>query len=385
MRKLFIILFVVAVALYGCTQAPSENAIQTAIAGTEAARGKAGAEPEIEKAEPTAQMEEQVTNTPTVPPTDTPTPTPSFQNWFTNEVDITSCHLFEAGEDPSNVAFRDYANVFTQADARVIYAEINLEHPGPKEDTAFVMDAAFYGTDGEMYGEVDIQPVIKTGWTMSNWIIGYGWDDPGNWDAGSYRVDVLVGDEVIASDTFEIIEHTPTPEFTLTPTPRPGAVVNTNSLNIRSGPDTVYSIVGSAAKGDKLAIEGQAYGCGWLKIKTTNGVEGWVSSELVDYELPCSQIPAASIPPTPIPLPTATATKSAPQGKTVSIKVINDTGGTLSLSLSGPASYSFNFPPGNHTMQVLPGTYTYTAWGCGTSVSGTQKLSKGFEWSWYCK
>jgi hypothetical protein len=247
------------------------------------------------------------------------------------------------------------------------------------------MEAVYYGPDGGVYGQADIQPVFETGWQMSNWIIGYGWDDPGNWEAGSYRVEVLVGDQVIASESFEIIQNTPTPEVSPTPTPMPGAVVDTNSLNIRSGPDTVYSIAGGASKGDRLEILGQAYSCGWLKIETSDGVEGWVSSELVTYELPCSQIPAAEIPPTPIPLPTATATKPAPTGKTISVKVINNTGGTLSMNLSGPASYSFTFTTGTHTIQVLPGTYTYTVWGCGTSASGSYKLSKGDEWTWYCE
>ena len=76
---------------------------------------------------------------------------------------------------------------------------------------------------------------------------------------------------------------------------------------------------------ETLDIIGQAYGCGWLKIRKSNGVEGWVSAELVDYQLPCSEIPAATIPPTPIPLPTFTPTTQAQQGKTVSVKIINNT------------------------------------------------------------
>jgi hypothetical protein len=42
---------------------------------------------------------------------------------------------------------------------------------------------------------------------------------------------------------------------------------------------------------------------------------------------------------------------------TVSILVINDTGGTLYLTLSGPAEYNFTFTPGNHYIQVVPGEY----------------------------
>jgi hypothetical protein len=120
-------------------------------------------------------------------------------------------------------------------------------------------------------------------------------------------------------------------------------------------------------------------------------VEGWVSSDLVTYEIPCNAIPAAPIPPTPIPAtpvppPAATpTTKAPPAGKTVSVKVINNTGGNITINLSGPATYSFNIAPGTSTIKVIAGTYTYTVWGCGTSSSGTAKLKEGYEWTWYCE
>ena len=195
----------------------------------------------------------------------------------------------------------------------------------------------------------------------------------------------MVADRVIGSKTFTIIQYTPTPQPTNTPTPEPGAIVDTESLNIRSGPDTAYSIVGSASKGDRLDIIGKAYNCSWLKIESMDGVEGWVAADLVIYSLECSEIPAASIPPTLIPLPTFTPTTQAPQGKTVSVKIINNTGGSLTLNLSGPATYSFTLGPGTHTIQVIPGTYTYTAWGCGATASGSKKLTKGDEWTWFCE
>ncbi len=73
--------------------------------------------------------------------------------------------------------------------------------------------------------------------------------------------------------------------------------------------------------------------------------------------------------------------------KHIPILVINDTGGILSLSLSGPANYNFNIPPGQQNIYVIPGTYNYTARGCGGAVeSGTENLSRsGHEWKWWCE
>jgi len=71
----------------------------------------------------------------------------------------------------------------------------------------------------------------------------------------------------------------------------------------------------------------------------------------------------------------------------IPILVKNDTGGNLSLSISGPGSYSFSIPSGQQTIYVIPGTYNYTARGCGGAVlSGTYDLSKaGDEWRFWCQ
>ncbi|MBA7490598.1 hypothetical protein ES702_01136 [subsurface metagenome] len=73
--------------------------------------------------------------------------------------------------------------------------------------------------------------------------------------------------------------------------------------------------------------------------------------------------------------------------KHIPILIINNTGGNLSLSLSGPANYNFNIPPGQQNIYVIPGTYNYTARGCGGAVeSGTENLSRsGHEWKWWCQ
>jgi hypothetical protein len=144
-----------------------------------------------------------------VDPTDIPfpatnTPTQSVVEWFINQVEIDEFRFFNAGEDPNVSAQRDYSHNFGQANARVIYCELDLYHTRPGENKAFVMQAVYYDPDGVVYGDVVIEPVVEAGRIKSNWVLGYGWDDPGNWDVGTYRVDVYVGEEKITSDSFEI-------------------------------------------------------------------------------------------------------------------------------------------------------------------------------------
>ena len=144
-----------------------------------------------------------------VDPTDIPypatnIPTQSVVDWFINQVEIDEIRLFNSGEDPIASAQRNYSHNFGQANARVIYCELDLYHTRPGENKAFVMQAVYYDPDGVVYGDVVIEPVVEAGRIKSNWVLGYGWDDPGNWDVGTYRVDVYVGEEKITSDSFEI-------------------------------------------------------------------------------------------------------------------------------------------------------------------------------------
>lgn len=56
-------------------------------------------------------------------------------------------------------------------------------------------------------------------------------------------------------------------------------VTISKGLNIRKGPGTGNSIVGSLAGGSVVEVKEKS--SGWYKIKTANGVEGWVSGDYV--------------------------------------------------------------------------------------------------------
>ncbi len=73
---------------------------------------------------------------------------------------------------------------------------------------------------------------------------------------------------------------------------------------------------------------------------------------------------------------------------TVSIVIVNNTGGTLRLNLNGPAQYRFTFAPGSHTVQMVPGEYSYSGWACGGGFTGSKTMTiseQTTEWTWACK
>jgi hypothetical protein len=76
----------------------------------------------------------------------------------------------------------------------------------------------------------------------------------------------------------------PTLEPTLTPVPaleRVEALVTVTSLNLRSGPGTVFSIVGKLAENSPVTATGKARGTEWVQIDTGKQ-QGWVTAEFLD-------------------------------------------------------------------------------------------------------
>jgi hypothetical protein len=74
-----------------------------------------------------------------------------------------------------------------------------------------------------------------------------------------------------------------------------------------------------------------------------------------------------------------------PGGGEVTVKIKNDTGGTVWLTLTGPANYNFTLNPGRSTITVLKGKYSYKIYGCGGgTATGTRQIGNNLEWRFWC-
>jgi len=83
--------------------------------------------------------------------------------------------------------------------------------------------------------------------------------------------------------------------------------------------------------------------------------------------------------PTTIPVtPTAACEGSG------TISIINDTGGQVTLYLTGPAKYTFYIPAGSQTLNVCPGSYSYTGYGCGGASKNGTVSTDTEEITFYC-
>jgi hypothetical protein len=176
----------------------------------------------------------------------------------------------------------------------------------------------------------------------------------------------------------------PSPTFTATPD-FSGFVIG-DGVNIRKGPATVYDVVNAYDKDTGVVVTGKNKDCSWVAVDLPDGKSGWIRADLLDFGVSCTLLSVPAIPPTPTPLPYVPPTATACSGATVKVTIINNTGGVVYLNLRGPCTYSFYLPTGTSSINVIPGTYSYTGNGCGgSSLGGSQSLNASTKWTFFCK
>ena len=152
---------------------------------------------------PTVTPTRTLTPTATQPPTSTPTPggvyIPSINAWVADLLFFEGD--FDSAPDKEN---RLYADSFSQAESRTIYWELNLEHPAPGYQLAFVFSSVIYDPQGGVYGDFETETHIEPDWTTSWHVSGWGWKEAGNYEPGIYEVELYIDGEIVAIDWFEI-------------------------------------------------------------------------------------------------------------------------------------------------------------------------------------
>jgi serine/threonine protein kinase len=157
-------------------------------------------------AEPTATLVR--TDTPMPPPV-SPTPPPaqpSAPTWTIPSIpaNVASLLLFESDYNMPARDQRQYATRFAGSETRYINYELNLEFPAPGRPIDFQVEAVYYQPDGTELVRFAADYRLEADWTTSWHAKGWGWDDPGQWPPGTYRLDLYVDGQVIASAAFEI-------------------------------------------------------------------------------------------------------------------------------------------------------------------------------------
>jgi heat shock protein HslJ/uncharacterized protein YraI len=102
---------------------------------------------------------------------------------------------------------------------------------------------------------------------------------------------------------------TATVTTTLTVTPGAPTAIALSNVSVRSGPDTVFEVIGVLPAGSSTAIIGRSDSGDWWQVQGPNiqGGQGWVPADQVEARNAASA-PVVAAPPTPTPTPTPLTT-----------------------------------------------------------------------------
>lgn len=306
---------------------------------------------------------EQATPTPTATPTSPPTLTPTSTSTPTSlPPTLTptqpSTQRPASASSPTAMASPAGANVTPTVSAQDVSAQDAT--PSTTRSSAVLAPESeilgiVLGTGARLYDELEGEALVElpgaeavtavgrnadASWLMVRLLNGQqGWMKAADVVIfGVEELPILSGEDEVAAEATEVpteeVEVLPavTPQALVTPTPAPAAIeatpeilmtgvvnVTGTRLNIRSGPGTIYRIVGKAVGGETLFLSARNEAGDWLLIlrdDLPNGV-GWVATSLVRTEGDLDALPISTeefSSPAPAPLNTPAVPVSPAKG-----------------------------------------------------------------------
>ena len=207
---------------------------------------------------PTPTSTPTPTNTPT--PTDTPTPT----NTPTPTLTPTQTSTPTPTNTPPPVVF----------DVEVVFDRVNVRR-GPSANYSTLMQLEDAGEMLQAVGRT-----ANSGWVQICCIEGAnGW----------VSAEVVSADQEIKS--LRVVERPPAL-----------AIIQAELLNIRSGPQTIYPLLGQAESGTVFEIVARNERLDWFEVCCLDGENGWLVGESVTIDGDLGSVPIRTeLPPTPTP------------------------------------------------------------------------------------
>ena len=116
----------------------------------------------------------------------------------------TVLRFFESGSDVPPYGRRKYGQHFARTDTRIVNWELQLAFADPKPRRDFVIHAVYHKPDGSVLSRSQRTSYGEAGWRGIMQAAGVGWNEPGRWQAGTYRVELNAAGQKIAEGSFEV-------------------------------------------------------------------------------------------------------------------------------------------------------------------------------------
>ncbi len=118
--------------------------------------------------------------------------------------EVTSIKLYEGDYEDVQVDERDYYNVFSADETRYIYAEMVLKNLNIKRDWQCELVVRFINEVHELKGQVIRMNKVSAGEEEIKLSVGWGSNTKGSWRPGSYSMDLVFLDRIVATAYFEV-------------------------------------------------------------------------------------------------------------------------------------------------------------------------------------
>jgi hypothetical protein len=112
--------------------------------------------------------------------------------------------FFESGPTIPQMGARTYQEQFNHRTTRFVDWELHLTCPAVANRVNFTIYTTWYYPNGTVFGNETVNTYADPGWTDPTYSSGRGWQRPGMWRRGAYRVDLFVNGSRIASGSFTV-------------------------------------------------------------------------------------------------------------------------------------------------------------------------------------
>jgi hypothetical protein len=117
---------------------------------------------------------------------------------------VVSLKFYESDEGGVPFGKRQYAPSFPKEAAKYINWELTIKHPAPGSRVELKVDSVWY-KDEAVFCKASSNYYLEGEWKDPFLRGECGWKSPGNWEPGTYRVELFTGGQRIASAPFEIV------------------------------------------------------------------------------------------------------------------------------------------------------------------------------------
>jgi tetratricopeptide (TPR) repeat protein len=121
------------------------------------------------------------------------------------ELEFEFLKFFESGEIiPEDAEFK-YATRFPKSKTRYVNFLVGVKNLLWKtEDQRPLIFGRYFDSHDNLLAEVQASVNIPSSWENADIFNGWGWDEPGNWEEGTYRLEIVFGNKKISEETFTI-------------------------------------------------------------------------------------------------------------------------------------------------------------------------------------